>query len=72
MLPTTTLHQDDQMGTPDSSGGDPHAATQTTIAVSTQSGGRPCDREQKDIFSEEDQLEDCSQETRDTIESWTA
>ncbi|KAM5531258.1 hypothetical protein V8D89_015059 [Ganoderma adspersum] len=71
------LRQDDRMGTPGSgsSAGDPQAVTKSTITVSTQSGGRPYKGEQEEISSEEteeDELEGCSQETRDSIESWTA
>ncbi|PIL36234.1 hypothetical protein GSI_01896 [Ganoderma sinense ZZ0214-1] len=71
----TVLRQDDRMGTLDSTAGDTQVVTQSTIAESTLSGERPCQGEQEEISSDEvdeDQLEGCSQETRDTIESWTA
>ena len=55
---------------------DGQGVTQSTIICSTQPGGSSCDGEEDEIDEveevEEDQLEGCSQETRDTIESWTA
>lgn len=70
-VPSTTIaHQSDRAGATTSA---EQGVSQSTVICSTQSRGRSHDSEEDEIEEvDEDQLEGCSQETRDTIESWTA